>query len=334
MLKLDIPFNSNLLGVKTATLLIDKIRAQHPALQIAEATHYIKNVQQMPTRYEPWQSVVEIGSKSDPSYSRLFQYSRWPISRYITNPLFTEAEVLLVKEMDEVELLAFLKTKLSLNLNSVDFIVEPDGIEYTGGYKQPNWRIVAAPDSPFWYSDKVIWLHDGTPAVEPPPPPPPPPPPEDDIIYQRLFPIVKIDTYLGAGGDYVDVYLKENEGKTVFLNCPPDPTYAQDIWFVATPDMEVGHEVHMYNTMPLPYTILMETESIQTVIGDTTNLKNLYIKVNGVDPIEFDLLSGGFMRAILMEVKSEEVGDGVTAVYQTWHLIGAAIAKSATMGPQ
>lgn len=332
MLKLVIPYSANTPGVNTTTLLFSKIQEQHPTLLITEATHYIKKVQQMPTRYEPWQSVVEIGSKTDTRYSKLFQYARWPISRYITNPLFTAPEVLQVKEMDEKELVAFLKTKLALNLNNVDFLVKPDGISYTGGNKQPNWRITAAPNSPFWYSDKIIWLHDGTPVIEPPDPDPDPEP-EPVVNYQRLFPIDHVAAYLGQGEDYVDPYMRDHIGKTVFLRCPAEPNYKPDIFLVCTPELTVGTEVRYYNTMSDPYLFIVESESYAPGTFGSPNQRNVNVIVNGRSPTTLLLASGGMMRAILMEVVEEDMGDNVFTYHQTWHIVGATIVRK-KQGPQ
>lgn len=159
MLDLDIPYALNTLTTDTTTLLFTRIAAAYPALNIKATTHYIKSVQQMPTRYRPWLSVAIVKSKTDPRYEQIFRYDRWPVSRYVTNPVFTAAELPAVQAMNEVQLIAKLRTKLNINFNSVDFLVRPVGIEYTGGDARPNWRLSAAPNSPFWYDDCVIWLH-------------------------------------------------------------------------------------------------------------------------------------------------------------------------------
>lgn len=159
MLDLDIPFALNTLTTNTTTLLFTRIAARYPALNIKATTHYVHAVKQMPTRYRPWLSVVQIRSKTDPSYEQIFRYDRWPVSRYVTNPVFTNAELPSVQAMDETQLIAALRTKLNLNFNNVDFLVRNVGILYTGGEARPNWRLSAAPNSPFWYDDRVIWLH-------------------------------------------------------------------------------------------------------------------------------------------------------------------------------
>lgn len=138
MLTLEIPFESNVIGTDTLTLLFNTIKAKYPALNIDKTTHYVKMIKQLPTRYKPWQSVAVIGSNTDPKYQQMFRYDRWPVSRYINNPMFTEAEIPQVQAMDEVELMAYLTTKLSLNFNNADFMVLTAGKHYTGGNKRPN----------------------------------------------------------------------------------------------------------------------------------------------------------------------------------------------------
>lgn len=159
MLDLDIPFASNTLATNTTTLLFTRIAARYPTLGITPDTHFIKAVQQMPTRYRPWRSVAIIRSKTDPMYEELFRYDRWPVSRYITNPVFANGELPAVQEMDEPALVQALRTKLNLNITAEDFLVRPAGILYIGGEQRPNWRLTAAPNSPFWYADSVVWLH-------------------------------------------------------------------------------------------------------------------------------------------------------------------------------
>lgn len=162
MLDIDIPFASNTMMVDTTDLLFARIQALHPGLGITAATHYVKAVQQMPTRYRPWLSVAIIRSKTDQRYEQIFRYDRWPISRYVTNPVFTEAEIPNVQSKDEPGLVAELRSKLNLNINNRDFLIRPAGVHYTGGEQRPNWRLTAAPNSPFWYDDQVIWLHKPT----------------------------------------------------------------------------------------------------------------------------------------------------------------------------
>lgn len=159
MLDLDIPFELNTLATNTLGLLFARIAARYASLKITPATHYVQTVQQMPTRYRPWLSVATVRSLTDPSFEQRFRYDRWPVSRYVKNPVFNATELAAVQQMDEVQLVAALRTKLNLNINNVDFIIRNAGIQYVGGEARPNWRLTAAPNSPFWYDDQVLWLH-------------------------------------------------------------------------------------------------------------------------------------------------------------------------------
>lgn len=172
MLNLTIPFAANPPGTNTYTLLFQQIQAQHPTLGIGQTTHFVKTIKQLPTVVKPWQSIAIIGSRTDASYEVRFRYDRWPVSRYLTNPLFSAAEIPTVQGLDEQGLLAYLTTKLGLNFNNIDFVVRNAGIIYTGGEVRPNWRVVPAPESPFWYNDQILWLHSGT-SVDPDPDPDP-----------------------------------------------------------------------------------------------------------------------------------------------------------------
>jgi hypothetical protein len=159
MLDIDIPLASNTKTANTYTLLFNRIATLHPTLGVTQATHFVKTIKQMPTRYRPWQSIAIIGKRDDPNWEQQFRYDRYPISRYISNPVFTDAELPVVAELDELGMLAYLTNKFNMGINQRDFAVRPAGIQYTGGRVRPNWRLFSLPESPFWYNDQVLWLH-------------------------------------------------------------------------------------------------------------------------------------------------------------------------------
>ena len=170
MLDIDIPMASNIKTANSYTLLFNRIAALHPGLGITQATHFVKTIKQLPTATRPWRSVAVIGKRDDAMWEQRFRYDRYPVSRYLTNPLFTTAELPVVQGLDELNLLNFLTEKYNMGFHPRDFSVQAAGISYCGGEVRPNWRIVCMDGSPLWYSDQVIWLHGGTPVVDPNPP--------------------------------------------------------------------------------------------------------------------------------------------------------------------
>ena len=169
MYPLTIPFAANTPGTNTLELLFQQLAGQYPQFTISPATHVIRRVQHFSMPYRPERSIVIVGSLVDPKIELRFVYDRYRVSRYLNNPLFNETEIPQVQDMDASQLAQYLTQKFNLNFHGQDFLIELAGITYTGGTLRPNWRLQARPESPFWYDDKIIWLHSGE-SEEPEPP--------------------------------------------------------------------------------------------------------------------------------------------------------------------
>ena len=164
MLSFTLEGVDNAPGLDTRALLLDTLAQQHPTW-VTGPQRYIKKIQHFSFAYRPERTLLTLGDHTDPHFKVFFVYDRLRITRYLTNPLFHESELVTVRGFSAVELAAYLSEVCDLNINEHDFLIEPAGITYTGGYERPNWRLQARPDSPFWFDNQILWLH--TPMVAP-----------------------------------------------------------------------------------------------------------------------------------------------------------------------
>jgi hypothetical protein len=298
MRNLTIPFTANMPGTNTYTLLFNQIQAQHPTLGIDQTTHFVKTIKQLPTRVRPSQSIAVIGSRTDAAYEERFRYDRWPISRYLTNPLFSVEELPIVQGLDEIGLLAYLTTKLGLNFNNLDFVVRNAGIVYTGGEVRPNWRVIPAPESPFWYHDQILWLHGGSP-VDPGPDPDP-----LTIVYTYDPPFSNPYTNPVANETvlYTDYYIK---AKGLFSNVRA----AMDVWFS-------GNFTVDYT--PTANTVLINEHIPHNLTTGLVEYADDYS--NDATSHQFDILNQGFYNGYAGVFNDTLAGHkGIYTSYSTWN---------------
>lgn len=183
-----ITFTDNAPGSSTYELLFTAITQQYPELGLTHDEHVISHIQHFTGRYTADRTVAIVTHRTNPTEQYRFVYDRFRIDRYFSFPLFGEDELALVQTLDEPALVQVLVEKTGLNLDPRDFLIATAGITYTGGLARPNWRLEARPDSPYWYGQVIIPLHDGT-IPEPPPEPEPEPEPEPvEGHYELLFP--------------------------------------------------------------------------------------------------------------------------------------------------
>jgi hypothetical protein len=230
--------------------------------------------------------------------------------------------------MDEVELMAYLTTKLSLNFNNADFMVLTAGKHYTGGNKRPNWRLTPKPNSPFWYADKIVWLHDGLPIEEPEPEP------EPEGNWQRLFPTrhLVIETN-NSSERYTELYLDDAKFRTIVLTYDADRADQAYFDIYATRACaKRGDEVRFYNASgeDIVFRLSSSSESNWDEETDVVTNYNVNVKYNGRRYFNFyKLLSGGTMRFVLADTRTEIDPEypNDSNIFQSWYAYGVTIVE-------
>ena len=89
-----------------------------------------------------------------------FFYDRFDIATLIINPLWTDTELLTIKQLDtSKELLDAISLKTGYNFGSTAFWVSDNSIDYSGGTTVPNWYMEAVYNSVYWCGEMTVWLH-------------------------------------------------------------------------------------------------------------------------------------------------------------------------------
>lgn len=89
-----------------------------------------------------------------------FYYNRFDISELITNPLWTDAELVAIKALpNSQELVTAIANKTGYNFGINGFWTSNNSIDYSGGEVTPNWYMKAVYNSTYWCGNTTIWLH-------------------------------------------------------------------------------------------------------------------------------------------------------------------------------
>lgn len=89
-----------------------------------------------------------------------FFYDRFDINTLLTNPLWTDEELVAIKQLrTSQELITAIATKTGYNFGINGFWSSDNSVDYSGGEVTPNWYMEAVYNSTYWHGAMSIWLH-------------------------------------------------------------------------------------------------------------------------------------------------------------------------------
>lgn len=159
-----LPTDSYPLQLPSREAFYQLVNTHYPELGLTIENSQILHLQAYPRFGQPGRTRAVVVHNNDRHTEYVFYYQRLRISDYVRNPFFEASELEHVQGLPtDTQLLAYIAEKLGITLYPEDFEVDERFINYAGGLKTPNWRLKARHNSPVWYGEVVVHLHDGLP---------------------------------------------------------------------------------------------------------------------------------------------------------------------------